>query len=834
MGVHQVFRAVQFDSFNEHGDGIEEEQIPLLHILDNIEDLKDSLLRNEDEKQQLVVENLVLLTLLGELRSEGTELESEKKILKQEIDMMSEHCSLLQKDKLELMEMNRQHKLEVWFLPGIARKNSKALGENRSLLKKISDLKEEMHILEEENSESLMEVLTLSNVSSVFKSFGTEKVEELEARSEDISCLHVHNNDLKKKVEMLGQKLEAKEAESLHLNDTIEKLQRELQEGKDLTHQLNYQILIGQDFLRQKAAELLEMEQKIKAAHNLNAELCRTVEELKRECEESKMARENIGKHFLALSKDRIFQKKEIEYLKEANENLESEVSKLCKEVEERRTREENLSLELQERSNEFELFEAEASSFYFDLQISSTREVLLENKVHELTAVCESLEDENATKDIKIELMKERFGFLETEIGEMKAHLSAYAPVIASLKDNIESLEHNALLCTRFVAASNHGQMGVEMAIQPQEMSKQELICDETVPDGISELLKIQNRIKAVEKAVVKKMDRHVMQERENTNVKLVESRGHKEEMELENEPSKAETSDVKTGILMKDIPLDQVSDCSLYRRSKMENFETDNQMLKLWESAEQDCSLDPGACVTQKQVAAQLEIVNAHHQFKDANQKGQNPSLELQVEREVGIDKLEVSTSINKEPNQDGNRRRILERLASDAQKLMSLQTTVADLKNKLEMKKRSKKANDAEFERVKRQLQEVEEAVMQLADANDQLIKDIEENPSSSEGKTSIAPEETGNVHRKELTEQARKGSEQIGRLQFEVQGIQYLLLKLEGKNKSKGKHRFPGSRTGILLRDFIYSGSKKSIRKRKKACFCGCARPSTHED
>ncbi|KAF2284257.1 hypothetical protein GH714_020096 [Hevea brasiliensis] len=487
MGVHQVFRAVQFDSFNEHGDGIEEEQIPLLHILDNIEDLKDSLLRNEDEKQQLVVENLVLLTLLGELRSEGTELESEKKILKQEIDMMSEHCSLLQKDKLELMEMNRQHKLEVCkgeqqeevlkaeletlhanlasfqgsYL-ALQEENSKALGENRSLLKKISDLKEEMHILEEENSESLMEVLTLSNVSSVFKSFGTEKVEELEARSEDISCLHVHNNDLKKKVEMLGQKLEAKEAESLHLNDTIEKLQRELQEGKDLTHQLNYQILIGQDFLRQKAAELLEMEQKIKAAHNLNAELCRT--------------------------------KKEIEYLKEANENLESEVSKLCKEVEERRTREENLSLELQERSNEFELFEAEASSFYFDLQISSTREVLLENKVHELTAVCESLEDENATKDIKIELMKERFGFLETEIGEMKAHLSAYAPVIASLKDNIESLEHNALLCTRFVAASNHGQMGVEMAIQPQEMSKQELICDETVPDGISELLKIQN----------------------------------------------------------------------------------------------------------------------------------------------------------------------------------------------------------------------------------------------------------------------------------------------------------------------------------------------------
>ncbi|XP_058001088.1 protein NETWORKED 1A isoform X2 [Hevea brasiliensis] len=869
MGVHQVFRAVQFDPVNKHEDGIEEEKIPFLHILDNIEGLKGSLLINEDEKQQLVVENLVLLTLLGELRSEGAELESEKKMFKQEFDMMTEHCTFLRKDKHELLEMNRQLRLEVSkreqqqdilkaeleiqhvnlaSLQGsylaLREENFKSLGENRSLLEKFSDLEKEMPILEEENSESLQEVLALSTISSVFKSFGTEKVEELEALSEDLSSLHVLNNGLEKKVELLGQKLEVKEAESLHLNETIEKLHQELQEGRDLTDQLNCQILIGQDFLRQKAADLLEVEQKLKTAHNLNAELCRTVEELKRECEESKMARENIEKQIFELSKNSISQKKEIKCLKEANENLESEVSALCKEVKERKTKEENLSLELQERSNEFELFEAEASSFYFDLQTSSVCEVLLENKVHELTAVCENLEDENANKDFKIEQMKERFGILETEIGEMRAQLSAYAPVIASLRDNIESLEHNALLCTRSFAACNQGQTGVEKAIQPHEMSKQEPICDEPVPDGIADLLEIQNRIKAVEKAVVKEMERLVTQERENANVKLessmkgteqLEFRGQKEKVELENEPSKAESSEVKIGILMKDIPLDnqQVSDCSMYR-SKTKNSEADNQMLKLWESAEQDSNLDPVASVTQKQVAAQLEIVNARHQFKDAKQKkNRNPSLELQVEREVGVDKLEVSTSINEEPNQEGNRRKILERLASHAQKLMSLQTTVADLKKELEIKNSRKKANDVEFERVKRQLQEVEEAVVQLVDVNDQLTKDIEGSPSSSDGNTSIASEEKGNVHRKRLIEQAREGSEQIGRLQFEVQGIRYILLKLEDEKKSKGKHRFPVSRTGIFLRDFIYSGGRRSIRKRK-GCFCGCARPSTLED
>ncbi|EEF45250.1 protein binding protein, putative [Ricinus communis] len=881
MGVHQVLRAIQFDMDNEHEDDIEEGQIPFLHILDNIEDLKGSVLKNEEENQQLVVENLVLLTLLGELRSEGAELESEKKVLNQEFEMLTEQCSLLEKGKHELGEMNRQLRLELSEgeqqeqvlkakletqhvnlakLQGsyltLQEENIKALGENRSLLKKFSDLKEEMLILEEENSVILQEVLSLHSVSTVFKSFGTKKVEELEALCEDLSCFRVANSDLKKKVKMLEQKLEAKETESLHLNETIEKLHQELQEGNDLSDQLNYQILIGQEFVRQKAAELLEVEQKLKASHNLNAELYRIIEGLKKECDEARLARENIEKHILELSTDSISQKKEIECLKEANENLESEVGILCKEIEEQRTREENLSLELQERSNEFQLWEAEASSFYFDLQISSVREVLLENKVNELTAVCKSLGDENATKDSTIEQMKERFGFLETEIGQLKVQLSAYAPVIASLRDNIESLECNALLCTRSFSAEIQGQMGVKTAVQSQDRNNQELMHNETMPDGVSDLLKIQNRVKAVENVMVTEMDRLVMQERLNTDVKreppvkgaeleLIcrsnrEKDFRKEEEELDDDPtdnsksyiSKARISDVKNGIWMKDIPLDQVSDCSLYGRSKRENAETDNQMLELWESAEHEGSFDPVAGVTQKQAAAQLANVNAR--FKGSNHKSRNPSLELQVEREVGIDKLEVSTSIKKEPNLKGSRGKILERLASNAQKLTSLQTTVADLKKKMEMKKRSKKANGLEFERVKRQLQEVEEAVEQLVDANDQLTKEMEESPSSLEENTSIASQDTGNVVRNRLTEQARKGSEKIGRLQFELQSIQYMLLKMEDERKNKSKHRFPGSRTGIILRDFIYSGSRKSPRRWKKGCFCGCARPSNHDD
>jgi chromosome segregation ATPase len=179
----------------------------------------------------------------------------------------------------------------------------------------------------------------------------------------------------------------------------------------------------------------------------LNAEFYRNVDELKMECEESKLIRDNLEKQILEVLEDNSIQAKEIECLHEVSESMESEVEILRKEIEEHRIREENLSSELQEKRDGFELWEVEAATFYFDLQISAIREALLENKVQELAGACEILEDETATKSMEIEQMKERFSFLESEIGGLKAQLSAYVPIIASLGDDIASLEHNALL---------------------------------------------------------------------------------------------------------------------------------------------------------------------------------------------------------------------------------------------------------------------------------------------------------------------------------------------------------------------------------------------------
>ncbi|KAI7981135.1 Protein NETWORKED 1A [Camellia lanceoleosa] len=114
MGIyHQVFKALEIGLDNELDDEIANEQIFVHHIIENIEDMKCSLSNYEDDKQQLLVENSVLLTLVGQLRLEGVESGSEKKILEQEFKAMTELLVLVQNEKHRLLEINRQLKSEV-------------------------------------------------------------------------------------------------------------------------------------------------------------------------------------------------------------------------------------------------------------------------------------------------------------------------------------------------------------------------------------------------------------------------------------------------------------------------------------------------------------------------------------------------------------------------------------------------------------------------------------------------------------------------------------------------------------------------------------------------
>lgn len=742
LGIRQVFMALETSPSNGPKKKIENEQISVHRILDDIDDMKCCLLKYDDDRQQLLIENSVLLTLLKQLRLEGFEIVSEKKTL--------------DRAYLELEE-----------------ENTRIFEEHRSLLKQFSDLKEEKSSVEEENNAIVLETLSLGNLSTILKSFGSENALKFNLLLEKLHNLYGVNNELEKEVTILKSKLEMNEMENSVLKGSVDKLEVEL-----------------------------------RGARSFN-------DRLRMECEESKFVREKSEIQIIELSEDNMKQKKEIQCFRE--------------EIEESRIREENLS-------NEFELWEDEAATFYFDLQISAVREVLFEDKVHQLARAYEGLEDESALKTLEIEEMKERESFKESEIQGLKAQLLAYDPVIVSLKDDVASLEHNILSLTKVIAADNRKPKAAEVIDDPcEDESFRELMEDQNslTPNGISDLQKLKMSIKAVEKVVlegVNRLARH--KESSNTNVKLeaamreieeLKSQCNSGQLEVNNniklQKKKHEKSEPKIGVLMKDIPLDHVSDGSLYGVSKRGSGGPEDQMLELWETTSSELQKQP-----YEPTEDDDDIV--YHQFDNAAPKIKNYSSELQLEKDLIVDKLEGPTVVHVGPSKQGrNQAKILQRLASDAQKLASLQVTVQNLRTKLESNKSFKKAKDFDFNTVKEQLEEVDEAVVQLFDLNVQLTKNMEVGPACSDGKTTP-------VRRKRVSDQARKGSEKIGRLQIELQKIQYVLLKFDDEKKSKGKSRFSRTknRTTVILRDFIYSGRRASGRK-KKGNLCGCFMPSS---
>lgn len=856
-GIRKVLMALQIDQDCGQGN-MKEERILILDILARIEDLKTSVFKNKDKKQQLLVQNSVLLTLFKQLSLESEELLSEKENIVQELKIMKGQLAMHENDKHELLKTKSQLMMQVsqWEqhelllkaeietlneklinLQGaclmLEKENCNVAEEKKSLLKKFLDLEEDKNIIQQEQQNLIIqEVIAFNILSSIFESFKIEKFLEIENLVQDISHLQVVNSDTREEVGKLAQKFQLKEVENLHLNGSVQKLVKDLHEAEDLNDELNYQILLGNDFLKMKAQELSETEEELKNSQNFNMKLSGAVEELKMEGKESTMIRHRLQNGNRELSEKCLSQENDIQCLCKVNENLKSEVDLLNEEVEKCKIREECLSLELQERRDEFELWEAEATTFYFDLQISSIREVLYEHKVHELAQACENAGDENTAKTMEIEQLRERVSFLETEIREMEAQLSAYKPAIASLREDVESLKHIVLPQTRDTCRGFIGEEGEETTIHVHHRS-----CNVHHRDEILNLQKIGAMIKAVEKAVIKEKEK-LNKEAADKHVKDFKSEGAsrqkvtmKEGKDLRDEITgnqKARKNKPDNGILMKDIPLDHVSDSSFQRRSKRESSETNDQMLKLWETAEQDSDQNlidgsPPQSPPDPQVEyPQLEIVE--HKSPDF-------SSELQAEKELSIDRLDLSPSI-RERIRRGRKGKLLERLDSDVIQLTGLLTSVQDLKKRIEVNTLEMARNN-EYDTVEKHIKEVEEAIFQQVNINGQLKQNLERSPSSFERRPSVELEATGNIPLSKLTEQAQRGSEKIGKLQFEVQNIQRVVLKLEAEKKRKGKNRFSKSKPGVILRDFIYRSGKRSER-RKKACSCGCTRPTTHGD
>ncbi|KAF8088984.1 hypothetical protein N665_0522s0013 [Sinapis alba] len=833
--IYQVFKALQLEADCKTADQkIAKERVPVSRILSGINELKRSLSRSEYEKQRLVIENSVLLSLLGQFQSDGMKVESEKQNAEKDLETIVHRYGMLKKDRLELLEMNRHLKSELMdrekreldlraelqtehlkletlheSYTALHQEHSNALDKNKTLGLTFSEVKGEMYMLQEENDAILQEAVSLSNMSVVYKSFGFEKAEQVEAFAENLRSLQDVSRGLKQKVETLEEKLREKELASQELNSKLEKLGENLEEANELNSLLEHQISDKEEILRQKAMGLLEAEDMLKTTHNANAELCQAVEELRKDCKESRQLRVNLERRVFELSDVSGKQDEEIKKLSNLKENLESEVELLHKEIQEQRVREEFLSSELQEKSNEFGLWDAEATSFYFDLQISAVREVLLENKVKELTGVCESLKDEAVTKTTEIKQIKEIVGFLEYEVTELKTQLSVYDPVVASLAEDVKSLEQNALLLMKIPTLSDRCREDDEYpeAVISQEPKGHSSTNQE---NGIVLLQDMKKRIKTIEQAVVGEKKRLGKQRRRSSSHRS-RDRMLFEEIELEDkfsgeirhQPRSPAVTEARNGSLMKDIPLDHVANSPFYGRSRRASRGSSDQMLELWEESAEPESTTIKSLMNNK--TSKKPMIPRLHR------RSRNPS----IESEKAVDKLELSRNIE-------DNAKIMERLLSDSRRLASLRISLRDLKSKLDLNEKQGKFTNPDFARVRKQLKETEEAVLQLANTNEILSKEIEETGDARD------------IYRKVVMEKSRIGSEKIEQMQQEVQNIERTVVKIEdGAAKSKGKTKFSESRTVILLRDIIHKGGKRTARKKKNR-FCGCMRSSAKEE
>ncbi|XP_011026123.1 PREDICTED: early endosome antigen 1-like [Populus euphratica] len=824
MGLYQVLMTLELDA-NQCENKSKQDQKLLNHVLNRLQESQEFLFKTQDENQRLFTENSVLVTLLGQLQLEVENLVKTKNILDQELTTRSEQFMVLQNESQELSMINEEMKLkliegdrkeealkvelnnlhvQMSDLQGahqnLQEENCKVLDDQRSLMKSFSDLQMEKCELEEENFCVLVETVSQSTLSLIFRDIICEKSVEIKSLGESLDKL-CHDN--------------------IGLNEKVTKLEKELDKFSGLEDE--------------------------------KRELHKMVEDLKCKYDEVEVIRSDQEMQIIKLSGDYDQKNKEAENIREVNQKLEFEIRKLHEEFQEVKDRKENLSHELVKERNKVELQESQAVALFAELQISAVREALFEGKLRELLKICESLEDGNCSKDMEIDQLKERVSTLEGGNAELKALVAAYLPAFMSLRDCVTSLEKHTLPDATFHEGDSKESKDAAVVMHAKGFRQMSEGQSGMVPGGTLDFQDLQMRIRAIEKEIIEKerlfmlenlsyhskLDAAIRQIEElksgsSARQKGVETRRYvkpkPEDGELVATPSDDlrrqkrthEISGDGNEVMTKDIILDQISECSSHGISKGETMRADEQMLEIWETADRDDSIDLTVGKTQKVTASQ----------KKKKHIRQHPSAESVVEKEVGVDKLEISKTLSGSC-QEGNKRKILERLDSDAQKLTNLQITVQDLKSKVEITEKSKKGKGIEYDNVKEQLEESEEAIMKLFEVNRKLMKTVEDEPLYSDEKPELAPDESGSVRRRKITEQARRVSEKIGRLQLEVQKLQFVLLKLDDENKSRGKTKITERKSKVLLQDYLY-GSTRTSQKRKKGHFCSCVQPPTKGD
>ncbi|KAG4975960.1 hypothetical protein JHK86_035434 [Glycine max] len=285
---------------------------------------------------------------------------------------------------------------------------------------------------------------------------------------------------------------------------------------------------------------------------------------------------------------------------------------------------------------------------------------VSLYSEREENSRVLKLNEDELAEKELQIHILQEDANCKKKEYEEeldraIHAHVQIF--ILQKCVDDLEKKNFSLLV-------------EWQRLLEASKMSYKMIYEDQTVmaPDALSYFQDMQRRINAIARTVKQLNESLKLKNEEN-----IQASKHV------TQPDQARPSIPVTEIevLPKDIMLDQ--------------------MLELWETTDKDATIGKQAEKTQKMAAGN------HQRGTTKEPKNRYPSTDSLVEKELSVDKLEVSRRLTL-PREEGNQSKILERLHCDAQKLTNLQITIQDLMKKVEINEKSTKGKSVEFGEVK----------------------------------------------------------------------------------------------------------------------------------
>ncbi|CAN1270950.1 Protein NETWORKED 1D [Linum perenne] len=861
LGLHMTSKVLGLDI----NLGQKDEAALMKQLVNKLEETQELLFKMQDENQHLYIEKSVISTLLAELQAEVANLVMNNNSLDKKLKTSAEQLLILKSETQELAELNEQLRLKTVdgeHKEGVLRAElnvqhaqlselqeacKKVESENCNLstkytclMKSFTDLGEDKSNLEEEMCAVFAQTVSQSTLSLLFKNVIDDKFVEINVLRENIDKVHHANNVLKETVKTLeGQldQLAILENDKEQLHNELEDLKSKYEKVEAVRASQEKQLInLSTDYDQQsrEVSSIRSVKDKVESELcNLLAEL----EDMKSKYEKVEVVRASQEKQLINLSEDYDQQSREVNSIRDLKNKAESELCKLRRELVESTDRESTLNNELRKAANDAELWESQAVALLGELQVSAIREGLFECKVQELIEACQSFEERINSRDADIGELKERMNTLESANGDLKCKMSACIPAFVSLMDSIKSLEKHALPHATVPEVKKHQPENAPSQLQDRSFEKRNE--DETTM--FLDLQELHKRIRTVENAV-KEKERLIMLESTTANSKLeaamkeIEDLKSRTSLEVEgsrrDKHKKSQKNDQRqtqeiteegSEVMTKDIILDQVSECSSHRIFRRNAAKTDDSMLEIWEAADQGGSID-------------MTMENTHEGSSVSGRKKHNrdhPSAESLFEKEVSMDRLEKNSRRFSGSSQEANGRKILERLDSDVQKLTNLQIVVQDLKRKVQVDEKTKTGKGIEFDSVKEELDESEDRIMNLFEMNRKLVKSIEtESPSLA------LDEEKSSARKRKISEHARRESEKIGRLQLELQKLQFLLLKLDNSNKSiRAKSKAHERTPSVQLSDYLYGGTRMAPKtpKRKKSHFCSCMhQPMTRGD